>query len=495
MLRTIGRRQFLVGAGGAVLALPTLSSALPRAARAAPPPRRLVIFFTMHGGARTEAMYPADGTKQRSLELYPGHAVRWGNLALEKSNGRASLSRVLSASSSAFTDTIAARMNLLQGLDIMYYMGHNQGVPLGNFGNEFELKAGIPPMEASIDQVAAQSPAFYPDIAAIRQRSITVVQGTNIDRLSYRWSVGNDHRSGATKVAPERDALGLFNKVFVSGMQQGKVPNDGLLVDQVLEAYKAVRRGAFGRASMLSSEDRRLLDAHMDRLGELQRKLQAVPARSCGSLARPRSSGGKVGNAQLWNEVIAAAFLCNTCRVAALKHSDVFTAGWSGSWHQDIVHQAAVNDGAHEWVVKHNQAFFENVYLDMVRRLDVPDGNGRTVLDNSLVLWTMESGPVTHDNDSTPAVCAGSAGGYFKTGMLVDYRNMKRSGYKGGKTSRAPGLPYNRWLATILHAMGVPAAEWERPGRKGYGNLKNSAPGIYNETMLADASTPLPVIT
>lgn len=501
MIRTMmHRRQFLVGAGGFALALPTLESLLPRHALAAASPKRFVMFFTMQGGVRANAMYPSESTLDGSQPLYPGHDARFGKLKLDVSGGRASLSRTLTAGSDVLTSARVAKLNLLAGLDIMYYMGHNEGIPNGNFGNNFDLgnkQRQWPEMEASVDQVMAYSPSFYPDIASVRQRSMAIVHRANVDRFSYRWSNGNDMNSGATQVAAESSAKTLFGKIFLPGQPKAEVGRTPV-VDRVLEAYKGLRGGTLGDARRLSAYDKSLLDAHMDRLSELQRKLQVAPAPSCGDLKPPATdtnAGSLIQQAQLWNEVVAAGLICGTSRVATIKHGDVFTSGYGGSWHQDIVHQAATNDGAHDWVVKHNQQFFENVFMDLVRRLDVDSGGGRTTLDDSLVVWTMESGPISHDNDSTPAVCAGSAGGFFKTGMFVDYRNVANKQLSSPNFTRAPGLPYNRWLATMLQAMGIPAREWERPGRKGYGSLLNDKPQWYTPAMLTDASTPLPIIT
>ena len=62
---------------------------------------------------------------------------------------------------------------------------------------------------------------------------------------------------------------------------------------------------------------------------------------------------------------------------------------------------------------------------------------------------------------------AGGAGGYFKTGMFVDFCNTTKV-YPDLEiyadlplTNESPGLYYQQWLANALMSMGVPSEEWE----------------------------------
>jgi hypothetical protein len=102
-----------------------------------------------------------------------------------------------------------------------------------------------------------------------------------------------------------------------------------------------------------------------------------------------------------------------------------------------------------------------------VNKLDVPEADDKTILDNSLVWWVQESGFSTHDPISMPIVTAGSAGGYFKTGYAVDYRRLGGSKWNNAEY---PGILYAQWLANVLQSMGVPKSEYHlNPTDKGYG--------------------------
>jgi hypothetical protein len=114
------------------------------------------------------------------------------------------------------------------------------------------------------------------------------------------------------------------------------------------------------------------------------------------------------------------------------------------------------------------------VYL--AAKLDQLDaGNGQTVLDNSLLVWSQESGMETHASYGVPVVTFGGAAGSMNTGLYCDYRQNGQAAAAitpaqaaGGMGSAAldgyvtyPGLLYDQWLATAIQLMGVPKSEFE----------------------------------
>ena len=106
------RRQFLRGAGGFALALPFLESLSPREARAQEVVTpRFVGMMTLHGGVWGANMFPSDAMAPETRQLFPGHMARFGQLTPEVSGGQASLSPVLTASSSLLTPTMASKMS------------------------------------------------------------------------------------------------------------------------------------------------------------------------------------------------------------------------------------------------------------------------------------------------------------------------------------------------------------------------------------------------
>lgn len=211
------RRQFLSGAAGFTLALPFLDSIAGKNANAGVAPyaqnARFVCMTTQHGGVWGANMWPGDEVLDESLSLYPGHTARRGALSPVASNGSASLSPVLTGDASLLTSTLAAKMNLIRGLDVPHYLGHHTGGELGNFAAEFDSINPDGPIQehrATIDQVLAYSPSFYPDLASIRQRRLHIGTHTH-----HSWGPANpnDPSSPMQPTPLSQSSQALFNLI------------------------------------------------------------------------------------------------------------------------------------------------------------------------------------------------------------------------------------------------------------------------------------------
>ncbi len=521
----MGRRQFLRGLGGALLAIPALPSLLPAVARAdaSAPKKRMVAFTTNHGGVWQEHMYPHDITLVHEETPYAGgHPIRWGPLTPRLEGSTTTLSPVLSAASGKLTSAITDRMFIVRGCDVPFYLAHHTGGYLGNYarndGNGAEAR-GLE-MRPTIDQVMAWSPSFYGDMAGVKQRSLHIGRsGTT----GISWGYANPQAgAGAVQNMPTAaSSRALFDDIFVSNLAPPRAP----VVDVVMEQYRRLTRGAFGPARRLSSSDRGRLEDYMARLAELERKL-AVTVASCGDLAPPTDDatifesgfGGWVDDQvnedsltcdlaamarfyALFNDVIVAAFMCDTSRIATVHGTETFALSCNyNAWHQNVAHVANGDAVKQDKLWRANQWFFEHVWLDLVTKLQaVPTEHG-TMLDESLVWWTQESGVLTHEADSLPIVAAGGAGGFFRTGQYYDYRNAESMALITGwveqraDLQRRPGLLWNQWLATVLQSMNVAPSEFERGGVRGYGVLNNQRPEAYPSFCEAHASDVLPRI-
>ncbi|MDC0743095.1 DUF1552 domain-containing protein [Polyangium mundeleinium] len=487
MVKKLNRRMWLRGAAGFTLAIPFLPSLFGKdEAFAAGGPKRFVALATQHGGVWQPRMYPNDTTLTQSTS-YAGHDIRRGALALEAANGVASLSPVLAGDSSKLTSALVQKMNVLRGLDVTFYLAHHRGGHLGNYadndGNGADGQAIWEKKKQTLDQILAWSSKFYPDLGSIRERSIVVGSGG----MSHGWSNPGNQTGTIQSVAPENDSLALFNKIFVP--PQDPTQTRPPIVDRVLADYKRLRDGT----RRLSSKDKQRLDDHMDRVNELDRKLNV--SASCGDIQAPASSSiDEWGSSfsvdpeaqkrfwQLMNDVIVAAFACDTCRIVTMNIGDHFS-NYVGDWHQDVAHQANVNAERHELNFAGHRRFFEDVYLDLVSKLDaLQDASGGSVLDHSLVQWTQESGCVTHDPIEMAVVTAGSADGFFSTGNYCDYRNLQKPASKADGNNLVDshvGLVYNQWLGTVLQSMGLAPSDYESDGYGGYGLVQLSTEGWY----------------
>jgi len=520
------RRHFLLGAGGFMLGLPLLSSLEQKKAHAGNPPfaqnPRFVCMATPHGGVWNQHMWPDEAAASQARQVYPGHQMHFGDLTATTSGGISTLSPCLSASSTAMPASLVSKMNLIRGLDYSFYLGHHRGGALGDVGNNNDETPRFERVP-TIDQVMAWSPNFYPDIENIKLRSMHISR--DYDGLSSNYDNPVDKVGPVNQIPAVESALLLFQQIFVPPPEEEEDPRP-LIVDKVYEHYSRLRQGQYGDAKRLSAKDKQLLEAHMERLYELDRKLKVQA--NCGDVQAPVDEAhmwdpiDSIQSAAQWfqtyNDVIVAAFTCGTSRIAIIGSGDELwkAAPFNGDWHQQIAHvggggvpdmDPAAAASRPEWqdiLMGTQREFFRNVFLDLCNKLDaLEESEGVTFLDNSLLMWTQESGNRTHDNVSTPVVTAGSAAGFFNTGRYLDYRNRQNTLFGSNAEpvtdSYRPGVLYNQWLANVLRAHNITPAEFERNGQKGYGEYEvfdlwsgNDPYALWPDHLRAGASDLLP---
>ena len=415
------------------------------------------------------------------------HTFHYGTLSPQTSGSDTMLSNVIRGASSQFTPQLAAKMNLLRGLDVPWYTAHSEGAlgcygPMNRPGNEGTLSNQV-----SVDQVLANSASFY-DSTPLK-RSMHIGNGG----LSIGYADPST-RSGAQGMPTANNAARLFDEIFLPEFATPTDPAEPApparphVVDRVLESYRRVHSGAHGPGARIGAADRRRLEEYMSRLSDVQARIQAIeegggmsrPLAACGAQTRPEDNSRRTAVYTDWqarpdlygpqlygvyNDVILTAFMCDSSRIATISTPDDFlgTMDSVGGFHE-VAHTARDNAARERMLHEGSRGFFQMVYLDLIAKLDaVADADGNSMLDNSLVMWTQESGPETHHNDSQPVVLAGSAGGTLNTGFYCDYRDRSlRWDDQKQAEGRNPGLHYYGIFSTILDAFGVPRSEAPR---------------------------------
>jgi hypothetical protein len=102
------------------------------------------------------------------------------------------------------------------------------------------------------------------------------------------------------------------------------------------------------------------------------------------------------------------------------------------------------------------------------------ESNGKTMLDNSLVIFGSECGigysdqEATHSVESLPTMVAGSANGRVNTGYYLDFRQRPFMTLANRGDMVPVGRPYTQLLCTMMRALGVPDSEFRQYGKNGY---------------------------
>lgn len=500
------RRRFLMGAAGASLALPFLESLRPRraGAQAVPAPKRFITiksFSTQvikswyptlsgNGYMLKDARYPgttkADGTTLLTQPLVAGKGYTWAPLAdFAAAGGTTGISQILGPALNPFLP----KLTLIRGLDYLPTVNHNYGGILGNYSSctaATPCDADSLPDVPTIDQVLAYSSKFYPTTPALRY--LHVSQGVT-DSMSYS-NLGV--AGGAVQQLKARvNPLDAFNDVFGTAPTTGTTPpppdRDKLLIDRVYQDYVALKSN-----SRLSSSDRQLVDRYVTLVAELQAKLITRPTMSCTRPAAPASLANNVGlNATdittKWNlflDVVTAAVMCDQTRIITIAVHKALGPGpdsanpalvgfyhsedaSGGTWH-GLAHDFA-NANSRRMLAGINSWIASEIVAKLLAKLDVPESNGKTFLDNTLVYWGNELG-FNHIAYSVPCLLAGGAGGFIKPGRYLDYIDWAGKSFFAQEDGNViKGVPHNQFLVTVLQAMGLAPADYERAGTPGYG--------------------------
>ncbi len=150
-------------------------------------------------------------------------------------------------------------------------------------------------------------------------------------------------------------------------------------MDRVIENYRSLRQSN----RRMSAADKQRLDDHMDRLAELQRRVNVKPKplASCKDLAPPGSGGDYLTDMQALLDVIAAGFICGTSRIGVLSINESEFVADNGDWHQSVAHQWQL-EGPQAKLQEANQQAFQHALLYLAAQLEVEESPDRVVYEN-----------------------------------------------------------------------------------------------------------------
>jgi hypothetical protein len=252
------------------------------------------------------------------------------------------------------------------------------------------------------------------------------------------------------------------------------------VLDLVSTQFDELRRGP------LSADDKLKLDAHFTAIRELENGMGGSGI-ACADSALGERAGAFDGGerdpedeveypvvADLHVDIMALALACDATRVATLQFDRGAggpTFRWEGMNHEYNHHKLShgkirddcfgdsTEDGCADVAGYEDMLFaidrwHQARFARLLAKLDgYVEADGKTVLDNSVVLYTNElSDGKAHSYMDLPYILAGSAGGYFKQGEYVLLG-------EDGNAWEDQRAPHNRLLNTVVNAMGI-ESEW-----------------------------------
>ncbi len=292
----------------------------------------------------------------------------------------------------------------------------------------------------SIDQTIAQA-----------AKSTTLLPSLEL-AIGYSGGCGGNVPSlsqmNGTFIPGERNVVAAYARI-ASGLGGGNVNTDAdaakllsgrkSLLDYLKDDVATFR-------NRLGATEKPKMDQYLQSLRDLETALRdpadnPVGMPVCKSATAPPTSADLIARVndmptvdKLFMDIMALSLACGVTRVASMMwgggESDepasfVGMGDWHGTSHGDP-------NGASGQKMIQMQAFLAGEFNYLIQKLkSYSDADGKTVLDNSILLWGTQNGSSVqtnfskedHDRHNTPIIVAGSGGGRFKTGRLIDCNN------------------------------------------------------------------------
>ncbi len=260
-------------------------------------------------------------------------------------------------------------------------------------------------------------------------------------------------------IAPIDDPYQMFGKLYGRVKDQEHLKS---ILDDLQEDLNKVR-------SVVSTEDRRLLEEHAGFVREMEQELKSSKKQDVGHAVPELEPGVKAENdnipriSKMQIDLMVNSFAADFARVASLQFTNS-VGGARMRWlkinegHHELSHHPDSDKDAVDKLTRINKWFCEQMAYLAKRLAETPEpGGSGSLLDNTLLVWTNELGKGnSHTLDNIPFVLVGN-GLDFKMGRSIKY----------------PKLPHNRLLMSLAHGMGHRIKTFGNPDFCGAGPLPN----------------------
>ncbi len=263
------------------------------------------------------------------------------------------------------------------------------------------------------------------------------------------------YAANGSRMPQESSPAAVYDRVFgPSNSPNGTVTRQRGALDYAYDEYKQL-------APRLDQNGRDKLDAHFELMQRLGDRLEGMANLSCDS--KPMVPGTFATYDERFDafaELVGATFACDATRIISLSLGELPTADFGADDISDDVHKGLAH-GIYDDPVKHAaMADFLTKHATQVARLvsvleNIPDGDGSSVMDNTLIVWGSEMANGWHGYQHYCPVIIGGQW-HFRTGRYVYWPHatpsqvLTPSGY-----SEVAGKPHQHLLVSAAQAMGV----------------------------------------
>ncbi|WP_437522501.1 DUF1552 domain-containing protein [Sorangium sp. So ce726] len=513
MAKTLTRRLFLRGLGGAVVAAPFLSSIAGRTAKAGPPgaeaPKRLIVLFT-HYGCLTNRWFPEKAHGPLTAADYEATTLK--HLA-----------------------PFASKLLVPRGIRAMNEWSFER-----THGQDEDPHSQVMGSYFTCHPVTLQSPRFD---AKPTGRSLDHICADQVNPggaaplVMHIGGVRSDGKSNFSYSAPEEVFPGIgsptaiFNNLtnlFDRGSMSPdtyKVARGKSVIDVVRDDLATLQRFDMSRS------DRRKLSDWMDLLHETSGTVTAQCSEATATALGVTSQSVQASqdgitrdlsrSTNVMMDLAVLSALCDQNRVIFMKFPGTTVFTWDGIQHTIESHGLSHRVGSANMggtcvpgvleMIHEIDDWYAKKFAYLVGRLDSLEEGDVKLLDNTATVWFQEcSDGNSHNLNNLPILQAGSCGGYFKVGQAVNVEDGKTDLSRGNSegacgpgqteltfsevdsTGTPPDVatqPINKYFCGLMNAIGVKAGPDGFPAVGGTHEVTHF--GKYDDTTLfADESNP-----
>ena len=281
--------------------------------------------------------------------------------------------------------------------------------------------------------------------------------------LSVDWS---NEAGRPIAYGPSGDRLPVANTLSMAasrlfGMASG---GDPLVVRQrdVLDFAQAEFEAMNGQ---LARHQQLRLEAHAELMSKLRGRIEGLANLDCPDMATLEEATSYDERFDGFSELVAAAFACDITRVVTLSLGEMPTSdfGWgdyTDDVHKGLAHGIYDNPDKHQAMTDYIQRHAQQVARLVSLLESTPDVDGRSVMDNTLIVWGSELANGWHGYQHYCPVLIGGSW-FFEPGRYLYWphetpsqilvpASIDPSGY-----SATAGIPHQRLLVSVAQAMGL----------------------------------------
>ncbi len=454
----MNRRRFLLGLGGAVLALPFLEGLAPRKARAASSVSPFAIFVRQGCGVQQE-------TGDEPESFWPSFAK--GSLtkaALAADTGRAT---------SVLADH-AARITLVRGINFGF---PGNACKHSSAGNQVLTAAGVSDDDCNSTLALGESidNRIVNQLGVTGDEPLTLYAGRKTGSLDEVLSYRGARQLRAAEQNPYTVYKSLFSLTNVAPEELALLQTQRKSVNDLV---RADMQSLLGRSD-LSKADRTRLDLHFSSIRDLENGIACT-------ISEDQAAAVSAGSASLDDDdtiedvvklhcdLIALSVACGLKRAATLQigsgpdQTRYRVDGVKLDPFHDISHRSSNVPNAvslHHAIDRKLLGLYKYL-LDKLQEQPLPEGS---LLDHGVCVYVNDLATGGHSYEDVPYIVAGSAGGFLKTGLYVD----------------AGGVTNNKILNTLGAAVGCTNASGQPLDDFGDASLKKG----FVDAMLSSSTT------